>query len=337
MNVGRGAHSAINWCASTGMSPAFLLPKLEAAVAVLEEVAGHPVVLAGAGEVLDRLAEVAAVQLRAALAGRADEHHGEPLVERHRDQRRLAVTRHAVDADALRVDGRIGLEVVERAGRAPGPGAQRAPVFGLAPLTLVDEADDALRQAGTVVGLHARGVQERVAPTRRDQLLGRRRIGAGWRRRHSGNPAAAGRTGRERQRPAPEHDHHRHRALRLAGVTRITSMSTSIDGATRVVDATDQPAADDWPPPTTAFRHARVTDQVTFGTCGGTRPSTSRSKSSTISGRRCVPPVRRRRDALAVLQRQRVGPVGERVGLRFVVVRVIGRILAARSARVAAP
>ena len=45
--------------------------------AVLQEVAGHPVVFAGAGQVLDRLAEVAAVQLGAAFAGRADEHHGE--------------------------------------------------------------------------------------------------------------------------------------------------------------------------------------------------------------------------------------------------------------------
>ena len=26
MNVGRGAHSAMSWCASTGMSPAFRLP-----------------------------------------------------------------------------------------------------------------------------------------------------------------------------------------------------------------------------------------------------------------------------------------------------------------------
>ena len=37
--------------------------------AVLQEVAGHPVILAGAGEVLDRFTEVAAMQLGAAFAG----------------------------------------------------------------------------------------------------------------------------------------------------------------------------------------------------------------------------------------------------------------------------
>ena len=37
--------------------------------AVFQEVAGHPVILAGAGEVLDRLAEVATMQLGATLAG----------------------------------------------------------------------------------------------------------------------------------------------------------------------------------------------------------------------------------------------------------------------------
>ena len=31
MNVRRGAQSAISWCASTGMSPAFLLPKVDSA------------------------------------------------------------------------------------------------------------------------------------------------------------------------------------------------------------------------------------------------------------------------------------------------------------------
>ena len=100
--------------------------------AVLQEVAGHPVVLAGAGEVLDGFAEIAAMQLGAALAGGADQHHREALVERHRHERRLAVARHAFDADLLRVDGLVGFEVVEAARGAPRPGAQRAPVVGLA-------------------------------------------------------------------------------------------------------------------------------------------------------------------------------------------------------------
>ena len=95
--------------------------------AVLEEVAGHPVVLAGTGEALDGLAPVAAVQLCAAFAGRADEHDGEALVERHRDERRLAVARHAFDADLLRVHGLLSLEVIERASTRPNPKRASAP------------------------------------------------------------------------------------------------------------------------------------------------------------------------------------------------------------------
>ena len=111
------------------------------------------------------------MQLGAAFAGRADEHDREALVERHRDERRLAVARHAFDADALRIDGLVGLEVVERARRAPGPRAQRAPVVGLARLAFVDESDDALRETRAVVGLDARGIEGREAPAVGDQLL----------------------------------------------------------------------------------------------------------------------------------------------------------------------
>ena len=58
---------------------------------VLEEVAGHPVVLAGAGHVLHQFAEIAAVQLGAAFARGADEADGETLVVRHRHNGGLAV------------------------------------------------------------------------------------------------------------------------------------------------------------------------------------------------------------------------------------------------------
>ena len=78
MNTGRGAHSAINSCESTGRSSGVQR------AGVLDEVAGHPVVLARAGDVLHLLAEVAAMQLGAALAGRADEADGEALVVGHR-------------------------------------------------------------------------------------------------------------------------------------------------------------------------------------------------------------------------------------------------------------
>ena len=137
--------------------------------AVLHEVSGHPVVLA-AGEALDGFAEVAAQQRGSAFARRADEHHGEALIEGHGDERGLAVARDAFDANMFCVDGRIGLEIVECAAGAPGPRAQCAPVFGLARLAFVDEADDAAREAGAVVGLHAGWVEQREAPAGGDQL-----------------------------------------------------------------------------------------------------------------------------------------------------------------------
>jgi hypothetical protein len=51
------------------------------AAAVLQEVAGHPVILVRSGDVLDDFAVVAAVELGAALTRRADVAGREPLVE----------------------------------------------------------------------------------------------------------------------------------------------------------------------------------------------------------------------------------------------------------------
>src|SRR5439155_973052 len=109
---------------------------------ILEEVPRHPVVLAGRGDVLHQLAEVAAVELQAAFAGRADETDGEPLVVRHGDDRRLAVSGEALDTDLLSVHGFVRLEVVERPAGPPRPGAERAPIVELARLALVAQADD---------------------------------------------------------------------------------------------------------------------------------------------------------------------------------------------------
>ena len=165
MNTGRGAHSAISSCESTGRSFQFSGP------AYFRKLPAIQWYSLGAGDVLDQLAEVAAVQLRAALARGADEGDGEALVVGHRDERRLAVARVALDPDLLRVHGLVGLEVVERAARAPRPGAQRAPVVRLARLALVAQADDALRQPRAVVGLDAVGDEDRVAPALRQHLL----------------------------------------------------------------------------------------------------------------------------------------------------------------------
>ena len=146
--------------------------------AVLQEVAGHPVVLARAGEVLDRFTPVAAVQLGAAFAGRTDEDHGESGVEGHGHQGGLAVARNTFDADMLGIHGLVGFEIIQAARGAPGPGAQGAPVVGFAGLALVHQTDDALGQAGAVVGLNAAGVDGGVTPAVGDQLLRGGRIAA---------------------------------------------------------------------------------------------------------------------------------------------------------------
>ena len=72
--------------------------------AVLEEVAGHPVVLARAREILDGLAPVASVELGSALAGRANKYRREPRIERHRNERCFAITGNSFDANSLGVD-----------------------------------------------------------------------------------------------------------------------------------------------------------------------------------------------------------------------------------------
>jgi hypothetical protein len=158
MKVGRGAHRAISWCASRNIVGA---PRAEGGLrrAVLEEIAGHPVISAGTGEVLDRFAEIAAMRLGATLARRAHQHDREARLEGHRDQRGLAVAGHAFDADLPGIYGGNSLEIVEGTGRAPSPGPQRAPLLGRAALALVGQADDAGCQSGAVVGLDAGGAE----------------------------------------------------------------------------------------------------------------------------------------------------------------------------------
>src|SRR5262245_65710690 len=121
-------------------------------------------VFAGAREVFYQFAEIAAGEVRAALPGRADKADGETLVVGHRDQRGFPITRKPLDADLFGVHRFVGLEIIERAARAPGPGAQRPPVIWLARLALVAQADDALRQTCAVVGLNAGRNDDGVAP-----------------------------------------------------------------------------------------------------------------------------------------------------------------------------
>ena len=72
----------------------------------------------------------------------------------------------------------------------------------------------------------------------------------------------------------------------FAGVTSVIWISTVISGCAELSTApiSSLPITR-WPP--TSNASVRLTRQVTFGTVRGTRPNTSRSNSSTISGRRC--------------------------------------------------
>src|SRR5258708_39979548 len=82
----------------------------------------------------------------------------------------------------------IRLEIIQCARGAPGPRPQRTPVIGLARLAVVDQSDDTLGETRAVIGLNARGAQECVAPTVREQLFGR-----GWIAARRPSPPARGR------------------------------------------------------------------------------------------------------------------------------------------------
>src|SRR5438270_12807263 len=58
---------------------------------ILQKIAGHPVVSASGRQVLNGLAPISAMEFRAALARRTDQHYREPFIHRHGDQRSLAV------------------------------------------------------------------------------------------------------------------------------------------------------------------------------------------------------------------------------------------------------
>ena len=77
--------------------------------AVFDEVAGHPVGLAGTGEALHGFSEIPAMQLGSAFAGGADEGQPEARLKGERDERGFALV----------VIGRI-----RRRGIAAGPGPQ---------------------------------------------------------------------------------------------------------------------------------------------------------------------------------------------------------------------
>src|SRR4029453_11750893 len=111
----------------------------------------------GGGDVLDQLAEVAAVELRASRTGRSDEANSEPLVIGHRDDRRFPIAGETCDTDLFGINGFVGLEVIDGPAGAPRPRAERAPVLDFTRLPFVAQTNDPARQSRTAVGLHAVG------------------------------------------------------------------------------------------------------------------------------------------------------------------------------------
>ena len=95
---------------------------------VFQEVARHPVILIRRGDILHQLTPIAAMDLDAALARGTDKGDRETRVVCHGERHRFAVAGMAFDADLFRVHGLVGLEIVQRAAGAPGPGTQCAPV-----------------------------------------------------------------------------------------------------------------------------------------------------------------------------------------------------------------
>src|SRR5580692_1777726 len=131
---------------------------------IFKEVAGHPVILLRAGHIFDSLTPVAAIEIRSAHTRGADVTDSKSLIVSHGHNGRLAITRVTGNADLFRVDRFVGLKVVERPARAPGPGTQRAPVIRLAKLAFVTESDDAFFQTSSVVRLHRRRNQLGITP-----------------------------------------------------------------------------------------------------------------------------------------------------------------------------
>ncbi len=300
--------------------------------AVFQEVAGHPVVFAGAGEALDGFAEIPAVQFRAAFARGADERHGEARLEGERDERGLAVARHAFDADLLRVHGGIGFKAVQSARRAPGPGAERTPVVRLARLALVDEADDALGQARAVVGLNAVGIDRGIAPAGGDEQLGRGRAGVRAATKAAERAEAIRGRGFARApgkavsaEAAAEHHQHGHRPLGVCGRDE-GHLNVHFDGRTGGIVHMPDPllrgnrhGADN---AVRRLRHDRPRHLRNIF-----RHAAEDLALEVLDDFRAahLPPLLGGGDLLAVLRHQRIGQVGEGIGLGGVVIGRVGR------------
>src|SRR5678816_4221177 len=93
--------------------------KIVPMAAVLEVVAGHPVIFVGSKDVFDELPVFPAMQFCSARTRRTHIRNGETLIKRHRNDRGFPVSGMTLKPDLLCIDGLIRFEVVQRTARAP--------------------------------------------------------------------------------------------------------------------------------------------------------------------------------------------------------------------------
>ncbi len=303
--------------------------------AIFEEVAGHPVIFAGTGQALDRLAEIAPVRLGATFAGGTDQPHVKALVEGNGDQRRLAVARHTLDADMALIHLRPGREIIEDPTGAPAPGPERAPVIRLARLALIDEADNALGQACAIIGLIAGRVEQDHAPAVGDQfrdafdigsLCGGEKAGHARvqilrrRRRHT--------RGRKLDRSPGEHDQNRRWPLGLCWQDHHGVDIDRNGRVRRIIDVTGQMRsynrcitqgfriAFGHPPCHRRHIGRYMAYDLALEGLGNFRPP-------------LLPPLLGRSDFLTIVQGQDIGPVGVGIGQDFVIIGAIRSLFVA--------
>ena len=305
--------------------PGVLAPESGRRGAVLQEIARHPVVFAGAGQVLDGLAEIAAVELGAPFTRRTHQRQGETRLESQRYQCGLAEARHALDPHLLRVHGGVGFEIVQTARRAPGPGAQRTPVVGFAGLSLVDQADNALGESGAAVGLDACGVDRGVTPTRGEQLLrgGRVLEGTAEVGKSIGHHRRAHRPRQAVPAKSAKHHEERHRPL---GTRRRHHGHPQVHGdrrTSRVVHVPDQALAARGEIAHEAIRHVRHHGPGDRGHALGHTPDHFPLEVLDDFRAALPPPHLGGRHLPAALEREDFRQIGERIRLGGI---IIGRI-----------
>src|SRR6516164_4715385 len=132
---------------------------------VLEKVAGHPVILSRTGQIFDCFSPVAAMQLGTSFTRGTNKDYSESGVVCHCHQRGFTVSRYAFDPYSFGIDRLVRLQVIQSARGSPRPCAKRTPIVRLPRLAFIDESDNALRQAGAVVGLNTSRIDRCVTPT----------------------------------------------------------------------------------------------------------------------------------------------------------------------------